>query len=159
MEKSANKEHEGNEQIMLKLYLKVVEDQNKCTKEDNIMCEMKNGESEEQTDRNEDKHLLSHRTAQFYTLRPTPFTKDYKPRHFSSPTDHNIRSQENPKRNEKQKGPGIVNLTSDVMILGGEESGKQITNILNELQAYESTLPYVQIVHMDTTKTNGKGSG
>ena len=40
---------------------------------------------------------------QFYTPRPKPLTKEYQPRH--SPTDHDIRSQENPEKNEKQ-GPG-----------------------------------------------------
>ena len=88
----------------------------------------------------------------------------------------------------KNKAPDIDNLTSDIMILGGEESVKQIKNfnqILEtkkdtswmersqddntrqkrrcerhqKLQAHKSTFPHEQTVHMDITKKNGKGSG
>ena len=63
--------------------------------------------------------MLTHRNevlkicARFYTElysstlpRPTPLTKEYQIRNIKSPTDHEIRSQENPESNEKQQGPG-----------------------------------------------------
>ena len=65
-------------------------------------------------------HILLYRTVQFNTTRPTPLTKEYQPRLIRSPTNHDIRSQENSERNETQQGPGIDYLASDV-ILGGED--------------------------------------
>ena len=66
---------------------------------------------------------------QSFAPRPTPVTKEYQPRHIRSPTDHDIRSPENRGRNEKQQGPGIDNLTSDIMMLGGDEPLEQITRM------------------------------
>ena len=68
-----------------------------------------------------------HRTVQFYTPIPTLLTKECQPRLIRSPTNHDIRSQENPERNASNKVPGMDDLTSDVMIHRGEESVKQIT--------------------------------
>ena len=64
--------------------------------------EMKNEENQIQIDRN--KMPLLHRTVHFYTPRPTPLTKNYQPKLIRSPTTHDMRSKENPERNEKQ-GP------------------------------------------------------
>ena len=50
--RSGDKYHERHEQIMLKLYFKVVEDQNKGRSKKKIR-EMKNEENDVQTDRNE----------------------------------------------------------------------------------------------------------
>ena len=98
--------HERNEQIMLKLYFKVVENQHRDTKKNQRkkICEMKNEENEVQTERNEilkNCTRFLHRIAEFYTQRPAALTKEYQPRLIRSPTDHDIRSQENPERNEK----------------------------------------------------------
>ena len=92
------------------------------------------------------------------------------------------------KEMKNNKSPCIDNLTSDIMIFGGEESMKQLTKIFNQiletknipaewkevkmiilhkkgdmrdikLQAHQFTFPHVQIVHTDITKKNRKGSG
>ena len=68
---------------------------------------------------------------QFYIPRPTSLTKEYQTRLIRGPTDHDMRSEENLKEMEEKKAPGIDNLTSDIMIHGGEESVKQITTLVN----------------------------
>ena len=87
----------------------------------------------------------------------------------------------------KNKASGIDSLTSDVMILGREESVKEITNIFHQIletkkmpvkwkeakmiiQHKNGDMKGIQnyrpinllshiYVHMDITKSNGKGSG
>ena len=75
--------------------------------------------------------MLLYRTIHFFSPTPTPLTKDYKPRHMRSPTDHDIKTKKTLKKQQQQtksyKAPGIDNLASDVMILGGDESVKQRT--------------------------------
>ena len=51
----------------------------------------------------EDPRTLLHRSTQFYIPRPTPLTKEYHPQTTRSSTDHDIRSRENPERNDKQE--------------------------------------------------------
>ena len=91
---------------------------------------MKNEENDLQTDRNEILKVctLLDRTMQFFTPKPSALSKEYQPRVIRSPTDHDIRNQENPEQNENQQDPGIDKLTSDVKIRVGEESVKRITN-------------------------------
>ena len=81
----------------------------------------------------EDLHMLLHRTVQFFSPRPAPFTTEYQPRLMRSPTDHDVRSQENQREMKNNKAPGIDILTSDVMILGGEESVTQKTKSFNHM--------------------------
>ena len=105
---------------MLKLYFKVVEDQTLYTKED-------------QRKRYEGLPTLLHRTVQFYTPRLTPLIKEYQTRLISSPTNHDIRSQENPEKKKNNKAPGRDNLASDIMTIGGKESVKQITTVFDQI--------------------------
>ena len=65
------------------------------------ICEMKNKENEVQTDRNETLKICTSFDTELYSsaLRDRHLHKKYQPRHFRSPTDHNIRSQEYPERN------------------------------------------------------------
>ena len=106
----------------MKLYFKVVEDQNRYIYKGGPrkIFEMKN-KKEVQADRNEILEIFAH----FYTELSRsplqdqhPLQKNSNP-HIRSPTDHDIRSQENPERN-KNKAPGIDNLASDAMILAGD---------------------------------------
>ena len=90
---------------------------------------------------------------------------------------------------KKYKAPGIDNLTSDIVKLGGEESVKLFTKLFNQISETKTIpaewkeakmiilhkrgdmrdiknyrpisllSPHVQVVHTDITKKNGKGSG
>ena len=72
-------------------------------------------------------HTLLHRTAQFYTPRPTLETTNPD----SSEVPPFMTSEvKKPLREMKNKVPGIDNLTSDIVSLGGEESMKLITTFL-----------------------------
>ena len=71
------------------------------------MCEMQNEDNKVQTDRNENLKIC----ACFYLELYNSTFEDQRPslknlRLIRSSTDHDIRSQENLERNEKQQGPG-----------------------------------------------------
>ena len=80
--------------------------------------------NEVQTDRNEILKVCAHFCTELYssTLQDQhPSLKNTNPRLVESPTKHDIRSQEGPEK-KKNKAPGIDNLASDIILLGGEES-------------------------------------
>ena len=92
-------------------------------------CEMKNEENEIQTDSNEILKIC----ARFYTELYGSTLQDQHPSLENTSPDSSevppimtseVKNQENTERNKKQ-GPGIDKMTSDVMILGGEEPVKQ----------------------------------
>ena len=71
---------------------------------------------------------LLHRSVQFYSPRPTPFNfKNASPDSSEVPPIMRLEAKKTPKEMKNNKALGIGNLTSDVMILEGEESVRQRT--------------------------------
>ena len=91
--------------------------------------EVKNEENEVQTDRNE----ILKDCARFYTELYSSTLQDQHPSlKISNPDSSEVPPIMTPEvkktlREMKYKAPVIDNLTNDIMILGGEESVKQIT--------------------------------
>ena len=110
------KDHKRNEQI-LKLYFKVVEDQNRYKRRTSpppptlpppkyVKWKIKRLKYKQ----TEIKHWWSAQALlELYSCSlqdQHPSQKKYRSRRIRCPTYHDIRSQENPDRNEKQQGPG-----------------------------------------------------
>ena len=99
---------------------------------------MKNEENEVQTDRNEILKIC----ARFYTELYNSTLQDKHPSLKNTSSDSSevlpIMTSEVNKTLKEMKNnmaPGIDNLTSDVMILGGEESAKQTNKQTNKKQS------------------------
>ena len=108
---------------MLKLYFKVVEDQNIYTKEDQRKrYKMKNEENKIQTDRNEILMICTCFYTELYSSTPQDQHPSPKIANTDSLAVQPIVTSEVKKtlKEMKNKAPGIDNLTS-YMILGEEE--------------------------------------
>ena len=108
----------------------MVEDQNIYTREDQKICEMKNEENEVQIDRNEILKVCARFYTELYssTLQGQhPSLKNTNPDSSEVPPIMTSDFKKTLKEMKNNKAPDINNLTSDIMILGEEESVKQIT--------------------------------
>ena len=116
---------------MLKLYVKVISDQNIYTKEPKKkICEMKN---EVQTDRNETLKICARFYSELYSSTfqdHHPSLKNTSPDSSEVPPIMASEVKKTLKEMKNNKAPGIDKLISDVMMLGGEESVKQIKKLI-----------------------------
>ena len=100
------------------------------------ICEIKNEETKIQTDRNEILKICTRFYTELYSSAP-------KDQHPSLKITNSDSSEVPPiltpavkktlKEMKNNKAPGIDNLTSDTMILRGEESVKQLTKIIHQI--------------------------
>ena len=100
------------------------------------MCEMKNEENKIQADRNEILKTCTRFYTELYSSTPQDQHPSLKITNSDSsevPTIMTSEVKKTLKEMENNKAPGIDNLTSDIMKLGGEESVKQLTNIFNQI--------------------------
>ena len=123
---------------MLKLYFKVVEDQTIYTTEDpkKKICKMKNEENKIQTDRKEILKISTRFYTELYSSTPQdqhPPLKMINPDSSEVPPIMTSEVEKTPKEMKNNTAPGIDNLASDIMILGGEESVKKLTQIFNQI--------------------------
>ena len=96
---------------------------------------MKNEENEVQTDRNEVLKICARSYTKVYssTLQDQHHSlKNNNPDSSEVPTITTSEVNNPPKEMKNNKAPGIDNLRSDIMILRGEESVKQITFFKNQ---------------------------
>ena len=77
--------------------------------------------------------MLLHRTVQFYTPKPTLLLKNTSPDSSYVPPIMPSEVKKTLREMKNNKAPGIDNFTSDIMILGGKESVKQITKEFNQI--------------------------
>ena len=97
---------------------------------------MKNEENEVKTDRNEILKVCACFYTQLYssTLQDQhPSLKITNPDSSEVPPIITSEVMKSTKEMKNNKAPGIDNLTSYITILGGEESVKQITNMVNQI--------------------------
>ena len=91
---------------------------------------MKNEENKTQTDRNEILKICTRFYTELYSSTPQdqhPSLKIANPDSSEDPSIMTSEVKKTLKEMKNNKAPGIDNLTSDIMILGGEESVTQLT--------------------------------
>ena len=97
---------------------------------------MKNEENKIQTDRNEILKICTRFYTELYGSKPQdqhPSLKITNPDSSEIPPILTSKVKKTPKEMKNNKTPGIDNLTSNIMILGGEEAAKQLTKIFNQI--------------------------
>ena len=100
------------------------------------ICEMKNEENKIQTDGNEIIKISTCFYTELYCSTPQdqhPPLKITNPDSSEVPPIMTSEVKKTLREMKNNKAPGIDNLTSDIMILGGEESVTQLTNFLNQI--------------------------